>query len=88
MKIRIGDTVEVIKGEEIGKRGLVELTNKKFNIARVQGINLKTNYEMSLNDQREKIEDFLDASQLQLIDPILDKPTDIKFAYLEDGTRV
>ena len=33
MKIRIGDMVEVVEGKEIGKRGEVELTNKKFNIA-------------------------------------------------------
>ena len=30
----------------------------------------------------------MDASNLRLIDPILDKPTDIKFGYLEDGTWV
>lgn len=35
MKIRIGDNVEVIKGEDKGKRGEVELTNKKYHIARV-----------------------------------------------------
>jgi large subunit ribosomal protein L24 len=97
VKIRKGDTVEVISGrlEDKGKRGEVInviLENRRIV---VQGVNIRTKHQKqvqtqagrNINPGRIQFEGPIDISNVMLVCPKCGEPTRVAVQRNEDGTR-
>ena len=91
MWIKKDDTVEVIAGDDKGKRGKVLSVNRPNNKVTVQGVNLVYRHlKPSRNNPqggRLSKEMPMDASNVQLIDPSTNKPTRVGAVYQPDGSK-
>jgi len=97
VKIRKGDTVEVISGrlEDKGKRG--EVINVLLDNRRVvvQGVNVRTKHQKQIQTQmgrnmnpgRIQFEGSIDISNVMLICPKCSEPTRVAVQRDEDGTH-
>ena len=92
MKIKKGDTVEVLTGKDKGKRGEVLRALPEDNKVVVGGVAMvKRHMKPNAANQQGGIvehEAAIDASNVALIDPKDDKPTRVGYAFKEDGTKV
>lgn len=90
-RIRKGDVVAVMSGEDKGKRGRVLRVLTESNRVVVEGINLvhKHQRKSQQNPQggRIRLEASVHACTLMPIDPSTDKPTRVSSAVV-DGRRV
>lgn len=91
LKIKTGDTVKVIAGEEKGKEGKVLRVDREKNRAIVEGLNLvkKHTKPNAQNPQGGivKKEASIHISNLSLIDPKTKKATRVGFE-VKDGKKV
>lgn len=92
MFIRKDDTVEVLAGDDKGKRGKVLRISREANKVVVEGVNrvyrhLKPSRANPQGGRLSK-EMPVDASNVALIDPTTNKPTRVGVKYLEDGTKL
>jgi large subunit ribosomal protein L24 len=91
MHIRINDIVQVIAGDDKGKRGKVLSVDRQAAKVTVQGVNLVYRHmKPSRNNPqggRLSKEMPLDASNVQLIDPSTNKPTRVGTRYNPDGSK-
>jgi large subunit ribosomal protein L24 len=91
MHIRKDDIVEVIAGDDKGKRGRVlSVLHKKGKLV-VEGVNrvykhLKPNRRNAQGGRLSK-EMPVDVSNVLLIDPQTNKPTRVGVRYLDDGRK-
>jgi len=97
VKIRKGDTVEVVSGrlEDKGKRG--EVINVLLDNRRVvvQGVNVRTKHQKQIQTQmgrnmnpgRIQFEGSIDISNVMLICPKCSEPTRVAVQRDEDGTH-
>jgi large subunit ribosomal protein L24 len=97
VKIRKGDTVEIISGdlEDKGKRG--EVINVQVDVHRVvvQGVNIRTKHQKptqnsrgrTINPGRLKLEGPTDISNVMLVCPKCDKPTRVAVTRDESGAH-
>ena len=97
VKIRKGDTVEVISGslEDKGKRG--EVINVQIDERRVvvQGVNIRTKHQKptqnsrgrTINPGRLKIEGPMDISNVMLVCPKCGEPTRVGVSRDESGAH-
>ena len=97
VKIRKGDTVEVISGrlEDKGKRG--EVINVLLEDRRVvvQGVNIRTKHQKqvqtqvgrNINPGRIQFEGSIDISNVMLVCPKCGEPTRVAVQRDEDGVR-
>jgi large subunit ribosomal protein L24 len=92
MHIRIDDIVQVIAGDDAGKRGKVLRVNRENNKVTVQGCNLVYRHmkPSRANPQGGRLskEMPLAASNVQLIDPATNKPTRVGARYNPDGSKI
>jgi len=91
LKIKTGDTVKIIAGEEKGKEGKVLRVDREKNRAIVEGVNLvkkhtKPNAQNPQGGIVEK-EASIHISNLSLIDPKTKKATRVGFE-VKDGKKV
>ena len=91
LKIKTGDTVKVIAGEQKGKEGKVLRVDREKNRAIVEGLNLvkkhtKPNAQNPQGGIVEK-EASIHISNLSLIDPKTKKATRVGFE-VKDGKKV
>ncbi len=96
VKIRKGDTVEVISGklEEKGKRGeVIKVLPEKKRIV-VQGVNIHTKHQKQVQTQgrtvnpgRLKFEAPMDISNVMVVCPKCNEATRIGIQHGEDGTH-
>jgi large subunit ribosomal protein L24 len=88
MKIRKGDTIEVITGKERGKRGTVLHVSAADNSVTVEKINLVTKHvkAKSGGQKGERIhkEAPMDLSNVMLVDPHSEKKTRVGYAMEGD----
>lgn len=91
MKIRTGDTVKVITGQDKGKSGKVTRVLPKRNAVVVEGINMKKRHRKSRQkNQKGQVVEFaapIDVSNVALIDPTDNTPTRIGYKY-ENGNKI
>jgi large subunit ribosomal protein L24 len=91
MNIRVNDIVQVIAGDDKGKRGKVLSVDRANNKVTVQGINLVYRHmkpsRMNPQGGRLSKEMPMDASNVQLIDPTTNKPTRVGTRYNPDGSK-
>ena len=92
MNIRKGDQVQVISGNDRGKRGRVLSVSKEKNRAIVEGIRLmKRHTRPTQRDPQGGIierEAAIHVSNLMVIDPKSDKPTRVGKKKIENGKYV
>ena len=91
MHIRKDDIVEVVCGEDKGKRGRVLSVDHDANKVVVEGANrvykhMKPNRRNQQGGRLSK-EMPMDASNVMLIDPQSGKPTRVGMRYLPDGAK-
>ena len=96
VKIRKGDTVEIISGkiEEKGKRGeVIKVLPDEMRVV-VQGLNIHTKHQKqvqtqgrTINPGRIKFEAPLDISNVMLICPKCSQPTRVNVQRNDDGVH-
>ena len=97
MKIRKGDSVEVISGKDSGKQGKVLRVEPKKNRLYVEGLNIVKRHQRprSLKDTQRggkvggviEKEGPIHASNVMVLDPKDNKPTRIRIERTEEGAR-
>lgn len=96
VKIRKGDTVEVISGrlEDKGKRGEVIRVIPDSHRVVVQGVNIRTKHQRQVQTQgrtvspgRIKFEGPMDISNVMLVCPKCDKSTRVSIRRDEQGSH-
>lgn len=96
VKIRKGDTVEVINGndEDKGKRGEVIRVDPEDGRVVVQGVNLRTKHQRQVQAQgrtvspgKVRFESPVDISNVMLVCPKCNKPTRVGLVREDDRTR-
>ncbi len=90
-KIRRDDTVQAIKGKDVGKKGRVIKIFSENNKALVEGINtVKKHRRQTRQDQQGgivSIEMPISISNLMLLCKHCAKPVRVGFKVLKDGTK-
>lgn len=93
MKIKKGDTVEVISGDDLGMRGEVHRVLPKENRVVVSGVNIIRKHQRRTGDVRTQVgiiemEAPIHISNVALVCPHCDKPTRLGYQIEADGTKV
>lgn len=93
LKLKRGDTVEVIAGKNKGKRGTIREVRPDAMRVIVSDVNIVKRHMKAGRQQRQQagiveIEAPIHVSNVALIDPKSDKPTRVGIRTLPDGTRV
>ncbi len=90
-KIRQGDTVQVIKGKDVGKRGKVLKVLPAQAKAIVEGINLNKKHKRQTRQEQPggiiSIEAPLSICNLMFLCKQCNRPTRVGFKSLADGTK-
>ncbi len=91
-KIRKGDTVEIVAGNDRGKRGEVHAVLPKKAQVIVSGIHLMKKHQRRTGDVRTlagiiEREGPIDLSKVQLVCKNCGKPTRVGFRTFEDGSK-
>ena len=92
LKIKKGDTVIVLAGDNKGDKGRVLSIDREKNRAIVEGVNIvskstKPNAKAPQGGIIKK-EAPIDLSNLAVVDPKSGKPTRVGFRFNEDGKKV
>lgn len=91
MKIRKGDTVQVLSGKDKGKTGTVIKVIPKIGKVVIENINTHTKFERSKTagkpGQQVKISSPLPASKVMLVDNNSGRPSRIGYSFLESGKK-
>jgi large subunit ribosomal protein L24 len=89
VKIKQGDTVEVIRGEDVGMRGTVRRVDPRRNRIVVEGVNIAIKHQRPIPAGRQQtqggrieIERYIDASKVMLICPSCQERTRVGYTYL------
>lgn len=81
MKIKVGDTVQVMAGDDKGKRGEVTQILAERNLLVVDGVNTMVRHLKSqrADEKGQRVEFFgpVNISNVMIVDPKTDKPTRI-----------
>lgn len=87
-----GDRVEILVGKDKGKQGLINSIIKERNWCYVEGLNCDfEETKLPIGDKvviQKKEKPLLLTSQVKLVDPQDEKPTDIEWRFTEKGERV
>jgi large subunit ribosomal protein L24 len=91
MKLHLakGDTVQVISGEDKGKRGKVLRVNPKTGRVTIEGVNVVKRHRRATNTAEGGIVEFaapIHHSKAMLVDPQSGEPTRIRRRRDADGT--
>ncbi len=91
MFIKVNDIVQVLSGDDRGKRGKVVSIDRAKNKVVVQGVNVVFRHvkPSRRNQQGGRLskEMAVNLSNVALIDPSTNKPTRLGVRYLPDGTK-
>jgi large subunit ribosomal protein L24 len=93
-KIKKGDTVVVIAGEDIGIQGVVQRVLPKSDQVVVAGVNIITKHQKPVQTGRGQVkagriqfEALMHLSNVMLVCPQCGQPTRIGFAVNENGVK-
>ncbi len=92
MHLRKGDTVEVVAGDDSGKRGSIISIDRKNRKVVIQGVNrvfkhVKRGHPKSPQGGRLNMEMPVDASNVMLICPETNKATRVGVQLNDDGSK-
>jgi len=93
LKLKRGDTVEVIAGKDKGKRGQIREVLSEAQRVKVSDVNIvKRHMKAGARGARQagivELEAAIHISNVALVDPKTDKPTRVGIRTLPDGSRV
>jgi len=93
MKIRKGDTVEVISGKDAGKRGRVLVVDPGRQRVVIEGVHMikrhtRPNPQRRIQGGIVEREAPIHVSNVMVISPDSGKPTRVGYKILEDGRKV
>lgn len=97
MKIKVGDTVEVISGNDQGFTGRVRIALPKGNHLVVEGINIVRKHQRPMPSGTRagrteggiiELEAPIHVSNVMLICPSCDQRTRVGYEFLESGEKV
>ncbi len=91
LKVKRGDTVEVISGKEKGKRGEVERVLPLENRVVVRGVNVRTRHARPTQNNQQGLYHFeapIHASNVRLVDPSSGKPTRVGYRFTDSGEKI
>jgi len=93
MKIRKGDTVVVVSGDDRGARGTVHRVLPAEGRLVVSGVNLVKKHQRRTGDVRTQVgiierEAPIAISNVALVCPRCNKPTRVGYRVMENGTKV
>ena len=91
LKIKRGDTVQVISGKEKGKRGEVERIIPAKERVVVRGVNTRTRHARPSQQNPEGLYTFeapVHVSNVMLVDPDSGEPTKIGYRFTDSGRKV
>ena len=89
LRITKGDTVQVIRGDDKGKRGKVLQVHPKTGRLTVEGVNIITRHTRATQNREGGLvrrEAPIHASKTMLLDPKSDQPTRVRRVKDADGT--
>lgn len=90
-KIKKGDTVQVIKGKDSGKKGKVLIVFRQDNRALVEGLNLVKKHKRQTRQDQQKgivsIEAPISISNLMLYCKSCNRPVRFGITFLKDKTK-
>ncbi len=92
MKIKAGDTVEVIQGEDLGMRGTVRICMPRKNKVIVEGVNIVIKHQRPIPAGRQQtpggrieLEAPIDVANVMLVCPSCQERTRVGYAVTDDG---
>ncbi len=93
MKIKKGDTVEILVGDDRGSRGTVHRVLPKENRLVVSGVNMVKKHQRRTGDVRTQVgiierEAPIHISNVALVCPRCNKASRIGYRVMEDGSKV
>ena len=93
MKIRKGDTVEVISGKDAGKRGRVLVADPGRQRVVVEGVNMikrhtRPNPQKRIQGGIVEREASIHVSNVMVVSPDSGRPTRVGYKILDDGRKV
>ena len=93
MKIRKGDTVEVISGKDAGKRGRVLVADPGRQRVVVEGVNMikrhtRPNPQKRIQGGIVEREAPIHVSNVMVVSPDSGRPTRVGYKILDDGRKV
>ncbi len=91
LKIKRGDTVQVISGKEKGRRGEVREVIPKKNRVVIEGINERTRHARPSQQNQQGLYTFnapVDISNVMLVDPSSGEPTKVGYRFTDSGEKV
>ena len=89
MKLKKGDTVQIIAGKEAGSKGVIIEVRPKDNKVVVEGRNIAKRHTKARQNQKADIIEKpmpMDASNVMLV--VKGKPTRVGYKVNADGTKV
>ena len=92
MRIRQNDTVEIISGRDLGKRGKVQQMSPRKGLVMVEGMNIVKRHQRPTATMRQagiiQKEAPLPLSKVMLVCPRCNKAVRVGYRFLEDGRKV
>ena len=92
MRIKSGDTVEVIYGEDRGMRGTVRVAYPRRNKVVVEGVNIVIKHQRPISAGRQQtpggrieLEAPINVSNVMLVCPSCQERTRVGYSVTEDG---
>jgi len=92
VKIKAGDTIEVIQGEDLGMRGTVRVCLPRKNKVIVEGVNIVIKHQRPIPAGRQQtpggrieLEAPIDIANVMLVCPSCQEKTRIGYAVTDDG---
>ncbi len=92
MRIRQNDTVEVIAGRDLKKRGKVQQVIPRKGLVMVEGVNIVKRHQRPTATVRQagiiQMEALMPLSKVMLVCPQCNKAVRVGYSFLEDGRKV
>ena len=91
LKLKRGDTVQVISGKEKGRRGEIREVIPTKNRVVVEGINERTRHARPSQQNQQGLYTFyapMDISNVMLVDPNSGEPTRVGYRFTDSGEKL
>ena len=92
MRIRRNETVSILSGRDKGKQGKVQKVYTKKGLFLVEGLNIVKRHQKPTGTVRQagiiEQEAPVKVSNVALVCPKCNKPTRVRYGFLEDKTKI
>jgi len=92
VKVKVGDTVEVIRGDDRGMRGTVRVAHPREHEIVIEGVNIVIKHQRAIPAGRQQtpggrieLEAPVDVSNVMLVCPSCQEPTRVGYEVTDEG---